>query len=128
MVSSPLRVLVIDDEPLVCWSVSETLSACGDEVTAVHTAADALRAVTTGPSRPDVVLLDYKLPDADDFGLLETIRRVSPPTRVIVMSVYYTPEIAEEALAHGAAKVVSKPIDMRDVPALVHGGFDPTTH
>src|SRR5581483_3531585 len=112
--SAPLRVLVVDDEPLMCWSLAETLAERGDIVTEAESGA-------AGAREPiDVVLLDYNLPDVRDLSLLATVRRLSPSSRVILMSAYATPELAEHALALGAVRVVNKPIDMHDVPALVH--------
>ncbi|MGH7488393.1 MAG: response regulator [bacterium] len=118
--SSPLRVLVVDDEPLISWALAETLGDHGNIVIEAGTGAAAVRALSEAMEPIDVVLLDYKLPDVHDLSLLSTVRRLSPSSRVIVMSAYATPEIAREALAQGAARVVNKPIDMHDVPALVH--------
>jgi CheY-like chemotaxis protein len=118
--SSPLRVLVVDDEPLMCWSIAETLGECGDTVTKAESGAAAVRALCGAPTPVDVVLLDYKLPDVQHLNLLMAIRRLSPATRVILMSAHVTPEIASTALALGASAVVNKPIDMHDVPALIH--------
>jgi DNA-binding NtrC family response regulator len=91
----------------------------GDAVTEAASGKDATVVLMTVPNL-DVVLLDYELPDVHDLSLLSTIRRLSPRTSVILMSAYGTPEIARQALALGAYRVVSKPIDMRDVPSLVH--------
>lgn len=117
---SPLRVLVVDDEPLICWSLAEMLRGNGDIVTEARTGAAAVRALSEAGGAIDVVLLDYQLPDVHDLSLLSTVRRLSPSSRVILMSAFTTPDIASEALALGAAGVVNKPIDMHDVPALVH--------
>jgi DNA-binding NtrC family response regulator len=118
--SVPLRLLVVDDEPLICWSLAETLGDSGDIVTEAGSGAEALRALSEAKEPIDVVLLDYKLPDVHNLSLLSTVRRLSPASRVILMSAYATPEIAKDALAQGAVRVVNKPIDMHDVPALVH--------
>ncbi len=115
---APLRVLIVDDEPLICWSLAETLSDSGDLVTDVKSARAAIHALANAPE-PDVVLLDYQLPDSGGFGLLATVKRLAPGSQVILMSAHYTPEMAKEALALGAYRVLSKPIDMKDVPVLV---------
>ena len=113
-----LRVLVVDDEPLICWSIAETLGHSGDVVTKAESRQAAIRALANAPA-PDVVLLDDQLPDSRDLGLLSTVKRLAPHSQVILMSAYCTREIAEQALAQGAYRVVSKPIDMHEVPALV---------
>ena len=120
-IKSPQRVLIVDDEPLICWSITETLASCGDIVTDAKNGEEALCAMSNTGDPIDVVLLDYSLPDAQDLTLLATLRRVSPRTRMILMSVHYTDEMATAALALGATRVVSKPINMDDIPSLVHG-------
>jgi DNA-binding NtrC family response regulator len=117
--SKPLRVVVVDDEPLICWSVTETLSGRGDQVTEAQSGEAAIRALASARGRVDVVLLDYQLPDCHDLGLLSTVRRLAPLSAVILMSACCTAEIARDALALAAYLVVSKPIDMGDLPALV---------
>lgn len=120
--SSALRVLVVDDEPLISWSLAQTLGDYGDIPTEARTGAAAVRALSESSEPIDVVLLDYQLPDVHDLSLLSTVRWLSPSSRVILMSAYATPELATEALSLGASLVVAKPIDMHDVPALVHDG------
>jgi len=119
--SLPLQVLVVDDEPLICWSLAETLRARGDTVMEASSGTTAVRALSEAATPFDVVLLDYQLPDHHDLSLLSTVRTLWPASRVILMSAHLTPEIAREALSVGASRVMDKPVDMRDVPALVHG-------
>jgi CheY-like chemotaxis protein len=117
---SPARhVLVVDDEPLMCWSVAQTLGARGDIVSEACSGATAIRSLNDAHGDVDVVLLDYELPDSHDLTLLSTVRRLAPSSRVILMSAYFTPAMRRDALALGADRVVSKPIDMDDLPAIV---------
>jgi DNA-binding NtrC family response regulator len=118
---SALRVLVVDDEPLICWSVAETLTVYGDSVIAAANGADAIRAIVAAPERLDVVLLDYRLPDCSALAVLAMVKCLAPRCRVILMSAFCTAEIVKNALMIGACRVVSKPINMHDVPGLVHG-------
>jgi DNA-binding NtrC family response regulator len=117
--SRPLRVLVVDDEPLICWAIVETLGAAGDVVAEADSAKGAIHALTNAPEPMDVVLLDYQLPDSHDLRLLAKVRRLAPQSQVILMSAHCTPDIARDALGIGAYRVVNKPVDMHDVPALV---------
>ena len=125
MMNSPhaLRVLVVDDEPLIRWSLSETLTASGHTVTEAADAASARRAVRDVSPRPDVVLLDYRLPDSNDLTLLAMIRREAPDTQVILMTAHGTPELAKGALDLGAYRVVSKPFEVHDLTALVSEAY-----
>jgi DNA-binding NtrC family response regulator len=113
-----LRILVVDDELLIRWSVAETLGQLGHIVVEAGDAREALQRLSTGPI-PDIILLDYRLPDSNDLALLETIRRVAPTSRVIMMTAYGTPEMHADALRLGAFRVISKPIEMADMAPLV---------
>lgn len=117
--SHALRVLVVDDERLIRWSLAEALGDCGHVVIEAGDAASAVRAVTDRAGRPDIVLLDYRLPDSNDLGLLATIRRVAPTAQVILMTAFGTPEVAKAALDLGAYRVVNKPFEVHDLTALV---------
>ena len=75
-----LRVLVVDDEPLIRWSVAETLAERGYQVVERGDAEGARAALREG-STFDVVLLDYRLPDSDDLSLLASIRSRHPARR-----------------------------------------------
>lgn len=114
-----LRVLVVDDEPLIRWSVAETLTERGYEVVETGDASGARSAVSDEGGRFDVVLLDYRLPDSDDLGLLASIRRESPDAQVILMTAFGKPEVVRGALDLGAYRVVSKPFEMQAIADLV---------
>ena len=114
-----VRVLVVDDEPLLRWSLSETLSDCGYQVVATGDARGARNAVREAPDRFDVVLLDFRLPDTEDLALLVSIRRLSPHAQVILMTAFGTPEVVSCALDLGAYRVISKPFEMQEIAELV---------
>ena len=117
------RVLVVDDEPLVRWALSETLTTAGLSVRQAATGDAAARALSDEGNCPDVVLLDYRLPDTTGLDLLATIKRETPSCRTILMTAYGTPEIARQALQMGAVAVVDKPFEMGDVPGIVEYAF-----
>ena len=114
-----LRVLVVDDEPLIRWSVSEPLTDLGYEVVETGDASGARSAVADDHDKFDVVLLDYRLPDSDDLGLLASIRRESPHAQVILMTAFGRPEVVRGALELGAYRVVNKPFEMEAIADLV---------
>jgi two-component system response regulator HydG len=114
-----LRVLVVDDEPLIRWSLTETLNDCGHQVVETGDGRGARGAMRDASRHFDVVLLDYRLPDSEDLSLLASIRQLSPQTQVILMTAYGTPEVVRGALDLGAFRVISKPIEMHDVAGLI---------
>ena len=113
-----LRVLVVDDEPLIRWSVTETLTERGFEVVETGDARGARSAVGDGQAF-DVVLLDYRLPDSDDLSLLASIRSSAPRAQVIMMTAFGRPDMVRGALELGAYQVVNKPFEMQAIADLV---------
>ena len=113
-----LRILVVDDESLIRWSLVEVLADSGH---VVDEAADGAAAVSLLSDRApfDVVLLDYRMPDSNDLHLLETIRGLSPRSAVILMTAFGTPEMIDGAMKLGAYRVVPKPFDVLDMVRLV---------
>jgi len=116
---SALRVLVVDDEPLVLWSITEMLRSHGMEVEEASTANTALRAFTAQDGPPDAVLLDLNLPDSNDLGLLTMMRKLAPRTRVILMTAFGTPEVRAEARRLGVFSVIDKPFDLDSLDGLL---------
>ena len=117
--SPKLRVLVVDDEPLIRWSLAETLEQGGHAVVEAGDRESAERAVSSADEPFDVVLLDYRLPDSNDLNLLATIRRLAPTSAVIMMTAFGTPEMTAGALELGAYRVIPKPFEVHDMAALV---------
>jgi two-component system, NtrC family, response regulator AtoC len=113
-----LRVLVVDDEPLIRWSIAETLSSAGHHVVEAPDAASARRMLDETPNL-DLVLLDLRLPDSSDLALLLDVRRKAPNTPVIMMTAFGTPEITTDALKLGALRVLNKPFNMHDLQTAV---------
>jgi DNA-binding NtrC family response regulator len=118
-----LHVLIVDDESLIRWSMAETLGQAGWEVAEARDGKEALEHLSAAPA-PDVILLDYRLPDSDDLELLASIRRVVPKTPVIMMTAYGTPAMQAGALELGARQVLDKPVEMHDLLRLVQDAYE----
>jgi len=112
------RVLVVDDEALIRWSLSESLSEAGYAVIEAGDGASALAQASNGHAF-DAIVLDYRLPDSNDLRLLERIRGLQPAAAVVMMTAYGTPEMTSGALKLGAYRVVPKPFDVHDMVAVV---------
>lgn len=113
--SPSLRVLVVEDELLIRWSIAETLGHAGHTVIEAEDGATAVRALTASAGPVDAVFLDFRLPDSNDLTLLANIRRLSPRSPVILMTAYGTPEVIAGALDLGVYRVMSKPFEMQDL-------------
>ena len=117
--SRTARVLVVDDEHLIRWSLRERLSRVpGCTVLEAADAAAALRHFEAG-SAVDLVLLDLKLPDADGITLLREIKRLVPECQVILMTAYGAPGMMSMALEDGATGVVTKPFDLEHLVQVI---------
>jgi DNA-binding NtrC family response regulator len=112
-------VLVVDDEPLIRWSLRKGLTRSGHEVTEAGTAAEALELIGAGPGSFDAVILDYRLPDRRDLSLLKEVRASLPGSRVVMMTAYGEDDMRAQALALGALAVVDKPFQVQALVALI---------
>ncbi|HUR33103.1 MAG TPA: response regulator [Vicinamibacterales bacterium] len=116
---SATRVLVVDDEPLVRWSISETLRAHGRDIIEASDARGALLVLSEPAAAPDAVMLDLKLPDSSDLSLLAAVRRMLPGVPVILMTAFGSPEVLDEARRLGAFTVLDKPFEMDALDRLI---------
>jgi DNA-binding NtrC family response regulator len=117
--STGSRVLVVDDELLIRWSISETLKRRGYHVVEAADAAAARRAVADSPSPFAAVVLDYRLPDSNDLSLLAHIRNATPDSPVVLITAFGTREVLEGARQLGVYAVMDKPFDISDLESTV---------
>jgi DNA-binding NtrC family response regulator len=122
--ATPIRVLIVDDDALIRWACAETLKDRGYRVTEAIDGRSALDAVARAIDPIDVILLDYRLPDANGLGVLARLRSLSPDSRIVLMTAHGTPETARGALRMGAARIVDKPIEMQDLAGVVSGACE----
>jgi two-component system NtrC family response regulator len=107
MKSESAKILVIDDEKIICDGCRLILSDQGHSVESRTKGRAGLGAIREG--KFDVVLLDMKLPDMDGMEILRTAREEKPGLHVIVMTGYSTVQNAVEAMKLGAMDYIAKP-------------------
>ncbi len=107
------KLLVVDDERLIRWSLDQTLTKAGYEVSTASTGETALAAIREDP--PDVILLDLKLPDLEGLQVLRQAKELSPTVQVLIMTAYADVSTAVEAMKLGAYDYLSKPIDFENL-------------
>jgi two-component system response regulator AtoC len=116
-------ILVVDDEDLIRWSLTERLKAEGYAVIEAATAADALARSAEGV---DLVLLDYRLPDGDGMSVLKKIKERTPDTLVILLTAYSNVDTAVEAMKQGAYHYANKPFNLDEIALLVEKALETT--
>lgn len=124
MPEPPIRVLVVDDHPMVREGLRSMLSADGIEV-AGEAARGAEAVSLAGELAPDLVLLDLELPDVDGLSVLGHLRETHPNLPVLVVTMHQDPELARRAVQAGAAGYVLKGVDRQELLAgvrAVHSG------
>jgi two-component system, NtrC family, response regulator AtoC len=119
----PPTVLVVDDEQLIRWSLSERLTRDGYRVVEADTAHAALERHAEGV---DLVLLDYKLPDADGLSILKKIKEADADTLVIMLTAHSSVDVAVEAMKAGAYHYANKPFNLDEIALLVEKALETT--
>jgi len=116
-------ILVVDDEALIRWSLTERLTSEGYHVLEAETGRQALDQLRDGV---DLVLLDYKLPDTDGVSVLRKIKEFDQDILVILLTAFATVETAVEAMKIGAYHFTNKPFNLDDVTATVSRALETT--
>jgi DNA-binding NtrC family response regulator len=107
-----LSVLVVDDELLIRKSLSKVLRARGLRVETASTGAEGLEKVAL---RPQVMILDMRLPDTDGLSVLRRVRQLDPLIQVIVITAFGDVQSAVDAMKLGACDFLRKPYEMEDI-------------
>ena len=116
-------LLVVDDEALIRWSLTERLHAEGYDVLEAETGKAALEKL---PEGVDLVLLDYRLPDTDGLTVLRQIKEFDQDVLVILLTAYASVDTAVEAMKQGAYHFANKPFDLDQVAAIVERALETT--
>jgi EAL domain-containing protein (putative c-di-GMP-specific phosphodiesterase class I) len=108
LTSLPIRVLVVDDEPLILRAVSRKLAKAGMEVSTAGNAEEALDHMAEGEF--DVVFSDINMPGMGGVALLEGVRRLDPDVPIVLVTGNPTLETAVKAVEFGALRYLFKPV------------------
>jgi DNA-binding NtrC family response regulator len=114
---SPLQILLVEDELVLARNLKRSLEAVGHTVEAVETGEGAVAYVRA--VRPDLVLLDNRLPGMGGLETLKALRAQHPTLLVIVATAFGTIEDAVEAMRLGASDFVRKPIGLAELELAI---------
>ncbi len=123
LVLGPQRVLVVDEEPLIRWSLCAALAAEGFHAVPTADLAGACR--LAAELLPRVVLFDLRAPDRDGLAALSDMRRVHPDCRFIIMTT--ARNCALRYAFNDGVQLIEKPFDLARVVRLVRELADRAT-
>ncbi len=116
------KVLVVDDEKLIRWSLKNKLSSWGYDVETTEDVKTTYQVLAK--QLPDLVLLDIKLPDGNGIDILEKINSITDDIVVIMITAEGTVETAVKAMKLGAYDYISKPFDLGEMQILLEKAFE----
>ncbi len=117
------KLLVVDDEQSICWGLTRLGESNGHKVTTVSSAEQALETVES--FKPDVVILDVRLPGMDGLTAIGKLRQHIGQTPIIVITAYGDLKTAVEAVRNGAFEYIIKPFDLQTDRSADSSGIPP---
>jgi DNA-binding NtrC family response regulator len=111
------KLLLVDDEPNVLYTLELGLAAEGLEIVTARTAREAMAMVRS--AAPDVLILDVRLPDGSGLDVFDAARGIDPRLPVIVITAHGTTDTAIEAMKRGAFEYLLKPVDLHQLQDVV---------
>ncbi len=111
------RILVVDDEHLIRWSLEQSLKKQGYEVTTAASGEDALKQVQE--EAPELMLLDIQLPGMDGLSVLQRIKEIDGEIIVIMVTALGILETAVKAMRLGAFDYINKPFNLDELSIIV---------
>jgi len=110
-------ILIVDDEKEICTILSDNLSREGYRVFVAYEGKTALELARK--EKPDLVLLDIKMPRMNGIEVLRRIKKIKKETVVIMLTAYGTLETARGAMKLGAYDYITKPFDLFSLKSIV---------
>ena len=112
------RILILDDEPIVCKRLKPAFQKAGYEVETFIDSAAAMARIEE--KQFDIVITDLKMEGIDGMQFLTRIKDIAPETGVVVITGFATAETARESLRGGAFDFVAKPFKLSDILEIVN--------
>jgi CheY-like chemotaxis protein len=111
------KILVADDDRLICWALEKEFAALGFSYRAVETCADALSELSRQPY--DLVFFDIDLPDSNGIELLRVVGGTSPDAKIVIMSGKAGEGNRLRGIAGNSLQLLEKPFDLSDVHGIL---------
>lgn len=114
---SQTKVLLVDDEVEFASALAERLQLRNYDVKTANNALEALGLVYK--DRPDVIILDLKIPGMDGIEALKTIKKFDPGIEVIMLTGHGDVQSVEEGMRSGAFEYIMKPVDIGELTSKI---------
>lgn len=111
------KIMVVDDEPHVCQVLGEFLESKGYRVVRAYSGDEAL--ALYGQERPDLVLLDIRMPGKDGIQTLKELKALDPKVSVFMVTGVFEDSVVKEALEGGAYEYITKPVNPHSLELLI---------
>ncbi|MBI5248604.1 MAG: response regulator [Desulfomonile tiedjei] len=118
MNSNRIKIMVLDDEPIVCKRLKPALEKQGYEVDAFTQSSEAMEQLKQ--VEYDIIITDLKMKGIDGMQLLGEAKRRSPKTEVIVITGFATMETAKESFHKGVFDFIAKPFKLSEIQEVVN--------
>ncbi len=112
------KILVIDDENLICWSFKKKLSGKVYSIISADTGEEGLRLFEQ--HSPDIVFLDNKLPGIQGLEIVQKIKAQNEETIIVFMTAFGTIETAVKAMKLGAFEYINKPFSFEEIEVILN--------
>ncbi|MBU5635230.1 sigma-54 dependent transcriptional regulator [Geomonas sp. Red69] len=116
------KIMVVDDEHLIRWSLEQNLKKQGYEVCTAGTGEDALRIARE--EQPELVLLDYHLPGINGLEVLQRLKEIDEEILVIMVTAQGGLETAVNTMRHGAYDYINKPFNLDEMALVVRKALE----
>jgi len=116
-VKRQIRVILLDDEPIVCERLKPALEKIGFDVEAYTESQDVIDRFSE--EKFDVLVTDLKMQKPDGLDVMNFVKQQSPSTKVIIITGFATEETAAEALEGGAVEFIPKPFKISQLRDLI---------
>ena len=114
-----IRLVVADDHRLFLEGVRASLGAA-DDIEIVGEADSGSKLLSlVAHTRPDLVLMDFSMPQLDGLACLDTIRKRNPEVKVAILSAFREPDVIQAALRRGACAYILKTINPDDLASVL---------
>jgi DNA-binding NarL/FixJ family response regulator len=123
-----MRVLIADDHPLILAGIKQALEADEGFHVVAETQVGSQVLPLISQTKPDLALLDMRMPEMDGLTCLDRIREQHPKVKVVILSVSTDPDLIQNVLNRGASAYIVKSVNLQDLPSALRQALEGTVY